>query len=53
MTKTNIITYEGNGRDRIDVYLTRNQEYTRNFFHRLVARGDILVNDLVVKKKSL
>ena len=51
--KTNIITYEGNGWDRIDVYLTKNHEYTRNFFHRLVARGDILVNDIVVKKKSL
>ncbi|AKH32975.1 Ribosomal large subunit pseudouridine synthase D [candidate division SR1 bacterium Aalborg_AAW-1] len=51
--KTNIITYEGNGGERIDVYLTKNHEYTRNFFHRLVARGDILVNDTVVKKKSL
>lgn len=51
--KTNIITYEWNGWERIDVYLTKNHEYTRNFFHRLVARGDILVNDVVVKKKSL
>ena len=53
MAKTNIITYEGTWGDRIDVYLTKNHEYTRNFFHRLVARGDILINDMVVKKKSL
>lgn len=51
--KTNIIIYDGPGGERIDVYLTKNHEYTRNFFHRLVARGDILVNDEVVKKKSL
>lgn len=51
--KTNIIIYDGPGGERIDVYLTKHHEYTRNFFHRLVARSDILVNDTVVKKKSL
>jgi RNA-binding protein YlmH len=53
MGKTHTIIYEGNGGERIDVYLTQNHEYTRNFFHRLVARGDILVNGTIVKKKSL
>lgn len=53
MGKTHTIIYEGSGGERIDVYLTQNHEYTRNFFHRLVARGDILVNGNVVKKKSL
>lgn len=51
ITKT--IIYEGAGGERIDVYLTKQHEYTRNFFHRLVARGDILVNGVVIKKKSL
>lgn len=27
--------------------------YTRNFFHRLIARGDIIVNDKVLTKKSM
>ena len=53
LNKTKTIIYEWSGGDRIDVYLTQNHEYTRNFFHRLVARGDILVNDIIVKKKSL
>lgn len=53
MGKTHTIIYEGSGGERIDVYLTQNHEYTRNFFHRLVARGDILVNGSIVKKKSL
>jgi 23S rRNA pseudouridine1911/1915/1917 synthase len=53
MGKTHTIIYEGVGGERIDVYLTHNHEYTRNFFHRLVARGDILVNGTIVKKKSL
>ena len=43
--KINIIIYDGPGGERIDVYLTKHHEYTRNFFHRLVARGDILVNN--------
>lgn len=51
ITKT--IIYEGAGGERIDVYLTKQHEYTRNFFHRLVARGDILVNGVVIRKKSL
>lgn len=50
---TNTIIYEGEPGQRIDVYLTKNYEYTRNFFHRLLARGDIVVNGQVVKKKSL
>lgn len=29
--------------ERLDVYLTRVQWYTRNFFHRLLGRGDIQV----------
>lgn len=43
--------YEWTG-ERLDVYLTRVQWYTRNFFHRLLGRGDITVNDWDVKKKS-
>lgn len=53
MGKTHNIIYEGTWGERIDVYLTQNHEYTRNFFHRLVARWDILVNEIIVKKKSL
>ena len=30
-------TYEGDG-ERIDTYLVRVHGYTRNFFHRLIAR---------------
>lgn len=43
--------YEGDG-ERIDLYLVRVHGYTRNFFHRLMARGDVLVNGVVLKKKS-
>lgn len=53
MSKINTIIYDGPGGERVDVYLTKNHEYTRNFFHRLVARGDILVNDVIITKKSL
>lgn len=44
-----IYTWDG---ERLDVYLTRVQWYTRNFFHRLLGRGDITINDGKVKKKS-
>ena len=53
ISKTKYITYQGIGNERIDIYLTKNHEYTRNFFHRLMARGDVLINDVVLKKKSL
>lgn len=43
--------YDGPG-ERLDVYLPRIQWYTRNFFQRLLWRGDITVNDGLVKKKS-
>lgn len=36
------LLYQGDG-ERLDVYLSREQGYTRNFFHRLLARGDIKV----------
>ncbi len=52
MAKLNTIIYDGQWWDRIDVYLTKNHEYTRNFFHRLMARGDIILNDTVLKKNS-
>lgn len=51
-SKTKHITYTGAGNERIDLYLTKNHEYTRNFFHRLMARGDIMLNAVVLKKKS-
>lgn len=44
--------YEWDG-ERIDTYLVRVHGYTRNFFHRLIARGDIVVNGKVLTKKSL
>jgi 23S rRNA pseudouridine1911/1915/1917 synthase len=44
-------TYEWSG-ERLDIYLTRVQWYTRNFFHRLLWRGDITINNGDVKKKS-
>ncbi len=44
-----IYTWDG---ERLDIYLTRVQWYTRNFFHRLFGRGDITINDGEVKKKS-
>ncbi len=39
--------------ERIDTYLVNVHGYTRNFFHRLIARGDILHNGKVLTKKSL
>lgn len=53
MTKDKIFRYDDEQSERIDVFLTKNNEYTRNFFHRVLARGDVLVNWKVVKKKSL
>ncbi len=50
---TNTIIYQGEWGERLDVFLTKNSEYTRNFFHRLVARWDISVNDKIITKKSL
>lgn len=44
--------YEGAG-ERVDAYLVRVHGYTRNFFHRLIARGDILINGKPLTKKSL
>lgn len=44
--------YEGDG-ERIDTYLVRAHGYTRNFFHRLIARWDIIVNGKPLVKKSL
>ncbi len=49
-TKVYDFIYEWGG-ERLDVYLTRIQWYTRNFFHRLLARGDITIN-WEAKKKS-
>lgn len=51
-SKIKQFTYEGTGNERIDVYLTKNHEYTRNFFHRLMARGDIALNGTTLKKNS-
>lgn len=51
-SKIKQFTYEGVGNERIDVYLTKNHEYTRNFFHRLMARGDIALNGTTLKKNS-
>lgn len=53
MSSTKIFTYTETDWERIDRFLTRNNEYTRNFFHRVLARGDVLVNGEVIKKKSL
>ncbi len=44
------LVYDGIG-ERLDTYLSREQWYTRNFFHRLLARDDITVNG-EKKKKS-
>lgn len=49
-TKTYICDSDG---ERIDVYLVRVAWYTRNFFHRVMARGDVLVNDQILKKRAL
>jgi len=43
--------YEWDG-ERVDTYLVRVHGYTRNFFHRLLARGDILLNNKSLTKKS-
>lgn len=43
--------YDGEG-ERVDAYLTRVHGYTRNFFHRLIARGDIVLNSKALTKKS-
>jgi len=51
-SKIKNFTYEGIGNERIDVYLTKHHEYTRNFFHRLMARGDIALNGTTLKKNS-
>ncbi len=44
-------TYEWDG-ERVDTFLVRVHGYTRNFFHRLMARGDVLINGVPLKKKS-
>ena len=41
--------YEGN-QQRIDVYLTSQFPYSRNFFHHIIKRWGVLVNDKQVKK---
>ncbi len=48
--KTYICDSDG---ERVDVYLVRVAWYTRNFFHRVMARGDVLVNDQILKKRAL
>ncbi len=51
ITKVYDLVYEWPG-ERLDIYLTRVQWYTRNFFHRLLGRNDITINNGIIKKKS-
>ena len=43
------LTYQWWG-ERIDTYVTKQFSYSRNFFHHIIARGDLLVNNKAVKK---
>jgi len=43
------IIYEWKG-DRIDIYLSKNANYSRNFFHHLITREAILINQKPIKK---
>ena len=47
-TQTKII-YHGSG-ERIDTWLTTQFPYARNFFHHIISRGWILINNKSVKK---
>ncbi len=44
------IVYEWKGWDRIDSRLSWQFSYSRNFFHHIIERGGIQVNEKVVKK---
>ncbi len=44
------ITYNEIFKDRIDNYLSSHFSYSRNFFHHIIERKWILVNDKVIKK---
>ncbi len=37
-------------KERLDIFLVNHFNYSRNFFHHIIARGGILVNGRVVKK---
>jgi len=43
------IIYQGQG-ERIDKWLTSQFAYARNFFHHIIQRGGIKVNDNIIKK---
>ncbi len=44
------ITYNEIFKDRIDNYLSSHFSYSRNFFHHIIERKWILVNDKIIKK---
>lgn len=44
------LSYDYEHRERVDSFLTANFEYSRNFFHHIIARGWVLVDWKVVKK---
>ena len=44
------IVYEGQWWDRIDLWLSGTFSYSRNFFHHIIERGGIQVNEKIIKK---
>ena len=44
------IFYNGNGWDRVDSWLTSQFSYSRNFYHHIIERWGVYVNNKVVKK---
>ena len=44
------VSYEGSGWDRIDSWLSSHFFYSRNFFHHIIERWGVKVNNKVIKK---
>ena len=44
------LEYQGTGNERIDVFLSKQFPYSRNFFHHIIERGGVYINNKAAKK---
>jgi RNA-binding protein YlmH len=44
------LDYQGTGNERIDVFLSKQFPYSRNFFHHIIERGGVSINNKAAKK---
>lgn len=44
------LEYQGTGNERIDVFLSKQFPYSRNFFHHIIERGGVSINNKAAKK---